>query len=181
MRNRIVLTALFALFFVPFLEPAALAQDLELLTRPEAIYVERMDGNITPMDRVFFHIVLHDVSKEPITMDWVRFDLTNSTGVVLSTQYSGQALMSLFDSAIDRHRIEPTPKNTLEITPDQRKSISDVFFDCPAGFIGEVIVVEAQYRIGGKTLAKKGKGFVPVRCGRRGKPREVKPLRHHFA
>src|SRR5882672_5924360 len=101
MRNRIVLTALFALFFVPFLEPAALAQDLELLTRPEAIYVERMDGNITPMDRVFFHIVLHDVSKEALTVDWVRFDLTNSTGVVLSTQYSGQALMSLFDSAID--------------------------------------------------------------------------------
>ncbi|HET9132359.1 MAG TPA: M23 family metallopeptidase, partial [Terriglobia bacterium] len=124
-------------------------------TRPDAIYVEHMDGNITPMDRVFFHIVLHDISKETLNVDWVRLDLTNSTGVVLSVQYSGMALMNLFDSSIDRHRIEPTPKNTLEIQPDQRKSISDVFFDCPSGFIGEVLIVEAQYRIGTKVQSVK--------------------------
>jgi murein DD-endopeptidase MepM/ murein hydrolase activator NlpD len=88
-------------------------------------------------------------------MDWVRFDLTNSPGVVLSAQYSGPALMNLFDSAIDRHRIEPTPKKTLDIYPDQRKSISDVFFDCPVGFIGESLIVEAQYRIGGSAQSTK--------------------------
>jgi murein DD-endopeptidase MepM/ murein hydrolase activator NlpD len=63
--------------------------------------------------------------------------------------------MTLFDSAIDRHRIEPTSKNTLDISPDQRKSISDVFFDCPAGFIGEVLVVEAQYRVGTRVQSSK--------------------------
>jgi len=155
MQNRIVLTFLAFLIFAPFFEPAALAQDLEILMRPDAIYVERMEGNITPMDRVFFHIILHDISKDALTVDWVRFDLTNSTGVILSAQYSGQALMNLFDSAIERRRIEPTPKKTLEIYPDQRKSISDVFLDCPAGFIGEIVVVEVQYQTGGKALAIK--------------------------
>lgn len=155
MQKRIVLSLLALLFLAPFIQSTALAQDLEIVTRPEAIYVERMDGNITPMDRVFFHIILRDISKDMLTVDWVRFDLTNSTGVVLSVQYSGTALMNLFDSAIDRHRIEPTPKKTLEIYPDQRKSISDVFFDCPAGFIGEVVVVEAQYQIGTRVQSSK--------------------------
>jgi len=155
MLNRIVSTLLAVVFFTPFIQSSALAQDLEISTSPEGIYVERMEGNMIPMDRVFFHIILHDISKDMLTMDWVRFDLTNSTGVVLSVQYSGTALMTLFDSAIDRHRIEPTPKKTLEIYPDQRKSISDVFFDCPVGFIGEVLIIEAQYRVG--TRVQSGK------------------------
>src|SRR5882724_779803 len=104
------------LFFFPlallFLSKAALAQDLELATRPESLYVERMEGNITPMERVFFHIVLHDTAKSALSVHWVRFDLTNSEGVTLSGQYSGSALVTLFDSAIDRRRIEPTPKKT---------------------------------------------------------------------
>src|SRR6185369_1745965 len=91
----------------------ALSQDLEILTRPDAVYVEQMQGNITPMERVFFHIVVHNQSRNPITIDWIRFDLTNSDGIDLSGQYSGKALMDLFDSAIDRRRIEPTPKKTL--------------------------------------------------------------------
>jgi peptidase M23-like protein len=160
MRYRIVLTLLSFLFFAPFIQQTALAQDLEIGTRPDAVYVEHMDGNITPMDRIFFHIVLHDISKETLNVEWVRFDLTNSTGVVLSVQYSGMALMNLFDSAIDRHRIEPTPKNTLDIRPDQRKSISDVFFDCPAGFIGEVLIVEAQYRIGTRVQSVKSSALL---------------------
>lgn len=155
MQNRMVLPSLALLFLSPFVQTAALAQDIEIVMRPEAIYVERMEGNITPMDRVFFHIILHDISKDMLSVEWVRFDLTNSTGVVLSIQYSGTALVNLFDSAIDRHRIEPTPKKTLEIFPDQRKSISDVFLDCPAGFIGEVLVVEAQYRIGTRVQSSK--------------------------
>ncbi len=133
----------------------ALSQDLEILTRPDAVYVEHMEGNITPMDRVFFHIVVHNQSRNPITIDWIRFDMTNSDGIDLSGQYSGKALMNLFDSAIDRHRIEPTPKKTLELYPDQRKAISDIFFDCPAGFIGETVVVEVQYEIGGKSQSSK--------------------------
>jgi hypothetical protein len=167
MPNRIVPTLLAVLFFAPFIQLTALAQDLEIATRPEGIYVERMEGNITPMDRVFFHIILRDISKDMLTVDWVRFDLTNSTGVVLSVQYSGTALMNLFDSAMDRRRIEPTPKKTLEINPDQRKSISDVFFDCPVGFIGEVLVVESQYRVGTRvqsvkssTLLKRSPEFI---------------------
>jgi hypothetical protein len=155
MRYRIVLTVLAFLIFTSFIRQTALAQDLEIGTRPDAIYVERMEGNITPMDRIFFHIVLHDISKDMLAVEWVRFDLTNSAGVVLSVQYSGMALMNLFDSSIDRHRIEPTQKNTLEIHPGQRKSISDVFFDCPSGFIGEVLIVEAQYRIGTKVQSVK--------------------------
>jgi len=133
----------------------ALSQDLEVLTRPDAVYVENMEGNITPMDRVFIHIVVHNQSRNPVTIDWIRFDMTNSDGIDLSGQYSGKALMNLFDSAIDRHRIEPTPKNTLELYPDQRKAISDIFFDCPAGMFGESVVVEVQYQIGGKTQSNK--------------------------
>jgi len=132
-----------------------MAQDLEITTRPDAIYVERMQGNITPMERVYFHIILRDASKTALSVHWVRFDLTNSDGVTLSGQYSGQALMNLFDSAIDRRRIEPTPKKTLDIYPDQRKAISDVFFDCPVGFIGETVVVEVEYQNGDRVQSNK--------------------------
>jgi len=155
MPKRSVLALIAVILLTPFSPIKAQTQDLEIRTSPEGIYVERMEGNMTPMDRVFFHIILHDISKEMLAVEWVRFDVTNSSGVVLSVQYSGIALMNLFDSAIDRHRIEPTPKKTLEINPDQRKSISDVFFDCPAGFIGEVLIVEAQYRIGTRVQSSK--------------------------
>ena len=151
MKNRVLFVILSVLAFSSTLA----AEDLEIVTRPDTLYVERMAGNITPMERVFFHIVLHDTAKSAITVDWVRFDLTNSQGVTLSGMYSGPALMNLFDSAIDRRRIEPTPKKTLEILPDQRKAISDVFFDCPVGFIGEAVVVEVQYQSGGKPQSVK--------------------------
>jgi hypothetical protein len=141
MHNRII----FIFFAFLFCATPAFAQALEISTKPDSLYVERMEGNITPMERVFFHVILHDTSMNAITIHWVRFDLTNSEGVTLSGLYSGAALMNLFDSAIDRHRIEPTPKKTLDIYPDQRKSISDVFFDCPQGFLGESVVVEVEY------------------------------------
>ena len=116
---------------------AALGQDVDLQIRPEAIHVENIGGNIVPMERVFFHIVLENKSGAPIEIQWLRFDMVNSQGVVLSGQYSAKALMSLFDSAINRKRIEPTPKETLVLASGQRKAISDIFMDFPAGFIGE--------------------------------------------
>jgi len=155
MKNRILFSVFSVLAVASTLPSQGPAQDLEILTRPDTIYVERMTGNITPMERVFFHIILHDTAKSAISIDWVRFDLTNSRGVTLSGMYSGPALMNLFDSAIERRRIEPTPKKTLEINPDQRKAISDVFFDCPAGFIGEALVIEVQYQSGGKSQSVK--------------------------
>jgi hypothetical protein len=111
---------LFLLFALSLTRIAA-AQDLEIATRPDAIYIERMEGNITPMERVFFHIVLRNASKSPLSVDWVRFDLSNSQGVIFSGQYSGAALTDLFDSAIDRRRIEPTPKKNQRSLPGTAK------------------------------------------------------------
>ena len=122
------------------------AQDLEILVRPEAVYVENIGGNIVPMERVFFHIVVHNVSKAPMEIQWVRFDVVNAEGILFSGQYSGNALTDLFDSAIDRRRIEPTKRGTLTLGGDERKAISDVFMDFPAGFIGESMLVEVDYR-----------------------------------
>src|SRR5262245_49551985 len=130
------------------LSTAAYAQDLEIQTRPESVYVEGMSGDLTSFERVFFHIILHNLLNAPVDIEWVRFDLVNSEGALLSGQYSGPALMSLFDSAIERRRIEPTPKQTLSLGPDERKAISDVSLDCPIGFIGESLVVEVNYRSG---------------------------------
>jgi murein DD-endopeptidase MepM/ murein hydrolase activator NlpD len=133
----------------------AFAQDVEVAVRPDVVYVEAIGGNIAPMERVFFHIVIDNQSRTPIDVQWVRFDMTNSKGVVFSTQYLGSALIDLFDSSIDRKRIEPTPKQTLNIVAGQRKSISDIFFDFPKGFIGENLVVEVDYKTGGTDNARK--------------------------
>ena len=131
------------------------AQDVEIAVKPDAIYVESIDANIVPMDRVFFHIIVHNTSKTPLQLDWLRFDVVNSTGILFSGQYSGTALSNLFDSAIDRKRIEPTPKGTLRLEPDDRKALSDIFFDFPKGFIGETVVVEVDYKNGGKGGSQK--------------------------
>jgi murein DD-endopeptidase MepM/ murein hydrolase activator NlpD len=131
------------------------AQDLEIDVRPDAIYVESIAANIVPMERVFFHIVVHNISQKPAEIDWLRFDVTNSNGILFSGQYSGAALTELFDSAIDRKRIEPTPKGTLRLEPDERKAISDVFLDFPKGFIGESMIVEVGYKSGGTGGAQK--------------------------
>ena len=137
------------------LAPPAFAQDLEIAVRPDAIYVESITGNIVPMERVFFHIIVHNIAKNPVQIDWLRFDVVNSKGILFSGQYSDKALADLFDSAIDRKRIEPTPKGSLSIAPDERKAISDVFLDFPKGFIGETMLVEVSYKSGGKGLSQK--------------------------
>jgi len=123
--------------------------------RPDAIYVESIAGNIIPMERAFFHIVVHNVSKNPLQVDWLRFDVVNASGILFSGQYSGPALTTLFDSAIERKRIEPTPKGTLSLGPDERKALSDVFLDFPKGFIGESMIVEVDYESGGKGGSQK--------------------------
>jgi hypothetical protein len=131
------------------------AQDLEITVRPDSIYVESIAANIVPMERVFFHILVHNVSQSPIELNWLRYDIVNSSGILFSGQYSGPALTALFDSAIERKRIEPTPKGTLKLQPDERKAISDVFLDFPKGFIGESMIIEVDYKSGAKGGSQK--------------------------
>lgn len=132
------------------LTTSAFAQDVGVTVRPEAIYVEQMGGNVVPMERSFFHVIIENKSTAPIDVQWVRFDMVNSAGIVFSGQYSSDALMNLFDSAIDRRRIEPTTKRTLRIGPNERKALSDVFMDFPKGFVGQNLLVEVNYKSGSK-------------------------------
>jgi len=76
-------------------------------------------------------------------------------GSFFSGQYSGQALTNLFDSAVDRKRIEPTAKKTLNLKPAERKAISDIFMDLPVGFLGDTLLVEVDYKSGGKETFSK--------------------------
>jgi murein DD-endopeptidase MepM/ murein hydrolase activator NlpD len=144
-----------ALMLTLLLSVSVFAQDLDVGVRPDAVYVESFTGNIVPMERVFFHIVLENQSKAPIEIQWVRFDMVNSKGVLFSGQYSGSSLMDLFDSSIERRRIETTAKQTLNIAPGERKAISDIFLDFPKGFIGENLLVEVDYKADGKETSKK--------------------------
>src|ERR1700733_11105005 len=119
------------LVLIILLASSAFAQDLEISVRPDTVYVESIAANIVPMERVFFHLVIHNIAKENVEIQWARFDIVNSEGVLFSGQYSDKALTALFDSAIDRKRIEPTPKGTLTLSPDERKAISDIYLDFP--------------------------------------------------
>ncbi len=143
------------LFLLALAVPAA-AQDVGVAVRPEAVYVENAGGNIGPMERTFFHIVIENKSAGPVDIQWLRFDVLNSAGIVFSGQYSGQALMALFDSAIDRKRIEPTARKTLTMKPAERKAISDIFMDLPVGFIGQQLMVEVDYKAEAKEAVSKG-------------------------
>src|SRR5262245_61701056 len=91
----------------------AQSPNVVIQTLPEAIYVENMAGNLNSVERVFFHIVIHNTAPDPVDILWARFDIVNSEGSLLSAQYSGASLTALFDSAIERRRIEPTAKQTL--------------------------------------------------------------------
>lgn len=144
-----------SILFLLFLATPGFAQDVDIAVRPDVVYVETLTGNIVPMERVFFHIVIENKTKIPIEVDWIRFDVANSKGVLFSGQYSGTALMALFDSSIDRRRIEATAKRTLKIDTGERKAISDVFLDFPQGFIGENLILELAYKAGGKGESRK--------------------------
>src|SRR5262245_24804142 len=143
------------LFWIVFVTASAFAQDIDIVVRPDAVYVESVEGNIVPMERVFFHVVVENRSKAAIELEWIRFDLVNSKGILVSGQYSGRALMDLLDSSIDRKRIEPTTKQTLSVGIGERKAISDVFLDFPKGFIGENLIVEVSYKSQGKSDTRK--------------------------
>jgi murein DD-endopeptidase MepM/ murein hydrolase activator NlpD len=144
------------LFSLILILPAfAYGQDLDIGVRPSVVYIETLEGNIVPMERVFFHVVFDNQSKAPMEIQWVRFDMVNSKGVLFSGQYSGSALMDLFDSAMERKRIEATPEQTLTIGAAQRKAISDVFMDFPKGFVGENLLVEVDYKSDGKETSRK--------------------------
>ncbi len=144
-----------SLFLILLLAAPVLAEDIEVAVRPDTLYVENLGGNIVPMERLFFHVVIHNRGSIPMEVQWVRFDIVNSAGVVFSGQYSGKALINLFDSAVDRRRIEATSKGTLTIGPDERKAISDVFMDFPVGFSGENLLLEVDYKAGGKDAFQK--------------------------
>src|SRR5262245_13899437 len=131
---------MYRLLLILFVSVAASAQDIDVAVRPDFLYVESLVGNIVPMERVFFHIVIENKTAAPIDVEWVRFDIVNSRGVLFSGQYSGSALMELFDSSIDRKRIEATTKESLKVESGQRKAISDIFLDFPKGFIGENLI-----------------------------------------
>jgi len=146
---------MYRLLLILFISVAASAQDIDVAVRPDLLYVETLTGNIVPMERVFFHIVIENKTAAPIDVDWVRFDIVNSRGVLFSGQYSGSALMELFDSSIDRRRIEATTKESLKVEPGQRKAISDIFLDFPKGFIGENLILELNYKSGNKSDSKK--------------------------
>src|SRR5215471_3269250 len=141
---------LIALFAVP-----AFGEDVDVAVRPDVIYVETLAGNIVPMERMFFHIVIDNKAGAPIDVEWVRFDIANSSGVLFSGQYSSKALVDLFDSSIDRKRIEVTPKQTLRIDSGERKAISDIFIDLPRGFVGENLILELNYKSGGQSISKR--------------------------
>jgi len=134
----------------------AFTQDVTVAVRPDVLYVESIDGNLMPVDRVFFHIVIENQLDTPIDVQRVRFDFPNARGGgSFSGEYSGSALMNLFDSAIDRKRIEPTQKQTLSLGARERKAISDIFLEFPKNFIGDNVVVQVDYRSDKKEDSKK--------------------------
>ena len=146
---------MFRLLLCLLLGSSAFAQDVDVAVRPDAIHIETLAGNIVPMERLFFHLVVENKTAMPIEVEWMRFDIANSKGVLFSGQYSGAALMDLFDSSVDRRRIEATTKQTLRIENGQRKAISDIFMDLPKGFVGENLIVEVNYNSAGKSDSRK--------------------------
>src|SRR5262245_65416754 len=96
------------LFLLLLLADCVFAQDIDIAVRPDAVYVENVLGNIVPMERVFFHVVVENQSQASIELEWIRFDLVNSKGILVSGQYSGHALMDLLDGSVDRNSHEPT-------------------------------------------------------------------------
>lgn len=149
MRN-LILTLLLA--------ATAYSQDVEVVTRPDALYIESSAGSLETLDRAFFHIIVQNVSPNPIILDRLRFELADGQGAMLSGQYSGQALVNLLDGSVDRRRIEPTPRQTLTIGPGQRKAITDILLDAPSGFLGTSLAVEVQYQASGRTGTQKASG-----------------------
>ena len=122
------------------------AQGISISVLPDAVYIEELAGDILPVKRIFFHLIFHNTFSDPVELQWVRFDLVGSAGGLVSGQFSGPALMELFDDSVVRRRIEATPAGSLVLGPDQRKALSDVSFQLPAGLMGRTLIVETEFR-----------------------------------
>lgn len=145
---QVVMRMSIVLLLLLCLAVSAEAQDLDIVVRPDAVYLEELNGEVVPVRRVFFHLILHNISSEPIEIQWVRFDLVGSAGGVVSGQFSGPALMTLFDDSVQRRRIEATTDETLVLGPDERKALADVSVQLPSGLMGQTLIVESEFRSG---------------------------------
>ncbi len=148
MRTPIVLC--FALVFA-----VSASAQVDILVLPPAVYVEELGSDVVSLERVFFHLIFHNTSSEPVELLWVRFDLVGAAGGVVSGQFSGTALIELFDNSVERRRIEVTPLGTLLLGPDERKGLSDVTFELPSGLMGQTLIVETEFRQGDSVRSNK--------------------------
>ena len=103
---------------------------------PATVYVEDLGGDIVPVERAFFHLILHNTSTEPIEFQWVRFDLAASAGSVVSGQFSGPGLIELFDKSVERRRIEVTPGGTPGFGSGRTEGALGYFFRVAFGIDG---------------------------------------------
>lgn len=144
---------------------ATLRQDVEVRVRPDSIYIETFAGNLTPAERAFFHLIVHNQSSAPIVIESLRFDLISGDGASLSGHYAGEALIRLFDSSVDRRRIEPAVAKSLTLGPDERKAVTDIFLNAPEGFFGDTLNVELQYQSDGNTAIARSRSAMQRSAG----------------
>ena len=140
---RILIVLCLALVFA-----VSASAQVDISVLPAVVYVEALGGDVVPVERAFFHLILHNTSSGPIEFQWMRFDLVGTTGGLVSGQFSGPALIELFDNSVERRRIEVTPPGTLVLGPDERKALSDVSFELPSGLMGQTLIVETEFRQG---------------------------------
>ena len=134
---------------------ASASAQVDISVLPGAVYVEGLGGAVVPVERVFFHLIFHNVSAQPIEFQWIRFDLVGTSGGIVSGQFSGPALIGLFDNSVERRRIEATPAGTLVLGPNERKALSDVSFELPSGLMGQTLIVETEFTQGGDLASSK--------------------------
>ena len=133
----------------------ASSAQVDIAVLPGSVYVEELGGAVVPVKRVFFHLIFHNVSAQPIEFQWVRFDLVGTSGGIVSGQFSGPALIGLFDNSVERRRIEATPAGTLVLRPNERKALSDVSFELPSGLMGQTLIVETEFTQGDDVASSK--------------------------
>ena len=136
-----------------FAVSASAQVDISVL--PASVYVEDLGGDIVPVERIFFHLIFHNTSSGPIEFQWVRFDLVGTAGGIVSGQFSGPALIELFDNSVERRRIEATPPGTLVLGSNERKALSDVSFELPSGLMGQTLIVETEFTQGDDVASSK--------------------------
>ena len=78
MRLLTILSVCLMLLAPPGAAPAA--NEAQVLVRPDVVYVEEIGGNLIQVSRLFFHILVHNVSAKPVEVQWIRFDIVNQIG-----------------------------------------------------------------------------------------------------